>query len=205
MNPFYETFDYLKQGTWPIYLFWFFLLLSVLSAAYNLRRDPGQRTFKHVWIWIARVLLGSMWWQQTLWKLPPFVNSGLKYWMEQMAKHAAFGFQSEAVKYIVLPHYYLFAPLVYATEVFVAVTLIFGVITRLGAVLGGLFAINLWLGLYNDPTEWPWTYFFLILLQFSFGFLQTGRSLGIDAILVRSLDLRQGAQSPAAKLVDLLT
>lgn len=205
MNPFYATFIFLNQGTWPIYLFWFLLLVSVLAAAYNLKRDPTQRTFKHAWIWIARVLLGSMWWQQTLWKLPPFKSYGLRYWMEQLVKQAAFGFQSDAVKHIVLPHYYFFAPLVYSVEVVVAVTLIWGVFTRFGGVLGALFAINLWLGLYNDPSEWPWTYFFLVLLQFTFGFLQTGRSLGIDAILIRRLNLKAGAKSRAAKLIDLLT
>ena len=26
-------------------------------------------------------------------------------------------------------------------------------------------AINLWLGLYNAPGEWPWTYMFLVVIQ----------------------------------------
>ena len=29
-------------------------------------------------------------------------------------------------------------------------------------------AINLWLGLYNAPGEWPWTYMFLVVLQLIF-------------------------------------
>jgi len=205
MNPFYDAFNFLKQDRWPIYLFWFFLLVSIIVAAYNLKRDPAQRTFKGAWIWIARILLGSMWWQQTLWKLPPFKELGLKYWMEQMVKHAAFGFQSDIVKNLVLPNYHFFAPLVYFTEAFVAVSLILGVFTRFGSILGGLFAINLWLGLYNEPSEWPWTYFFLILLQFTFGILRSGRSLGIDAIFVRRLDLWAGAKTRSAKLLDLFT
>jgi uncharacterized membrane protein YphA (DoxX/SURF4 family) len=195
MNPFYDTFNFLKQARWPIYLLWLLLIASILIAAYNLKRDPPQRTFKHVWIWIARVLLGCMWWQQTLWKLPPFKESGLKYWIEQLVKYAAFGFQSDIVKNLVLPNYYVFAPIVYSIEVIVAVTLILGLFTRFGSVLGAFFAINLWLGLYNQPSEWPWTYFFLILLQFTFGFLQFGRSLGIDAILARRPDLPDGAKN----------
>ena len=47
----------------------------------------------------------------------------------------------------------------------VAVSLILGLFTRLGAVLGALMAINLWLGLYNAPGEWPWTYMFLVVLE----------------------------------------
>ena len=91
MNPFYDSFILLKQGRWPIFLLWLLLLARVLIAAYNLKRNSAQRTFKQVWIWIARVLLGCMWWQQTLWKLPPFKEPGLRYWMEQLVKYAAFG------------------------------------------------------------------------------------------------------------------
>jgi hypothetical protein len=29
-------------------------------------------------------------------------------------------------------------------------------------------AINLWLGLYHSRGEWPWTYFFLIVIQLLF-------------------------------------
>ena len=88
-----------------------------------------------------------MWWQQTLWKLPPFKESGLGYWMEQLVKYAAFGFQSDIVKNLVLPNYYVFAPIIYLIEVVVAVALIWGLFSRFGGVLGSLFAINLWLGL----------------------------------------------------------
>jgi uncharacterized membrane protein YphA (DoxX/SURF4 family) len=205
MNPFYDTVNLLKQSRWPIYLLWLLLLAGIMIAAYDLKRDPAQRTFKHLWIWIARVLLGCMWWQQTLWKLPPFKESGLRYWMEQMVKYAAFEFQSDIVKNLVLPNYYAFAPIVYSIEVIVAATLILGLFTRFGGVLGALFAINLWLGLYNQPSEWPWTYFFLILLQFTFGFLQSGRSLGIDAILARRSNLPDGTKSRKTKLINLLT
>ena len=31
-----------------------------------------------------------------------------------------------------------------------------------------MMAINLWLGLYNAPGEWPWTYMFLVVLQLIF-------------------------------------
>src|ERR671921_266116 len=50
-------------------------------------------------------------------------------------------------------------------------------------VIGALQIVNLWLGLYSAPNEWPWTYFFLIVLQLIFSFNHYGRSLGIDALL----------------------
>jgi hypothetical protein len=58
-----------------------------------------------------------------------------------------------------------------------------GLYTRLLALFGALQILNLWLGLYNAPGEWPWTYFFLLVLQLMFALHRYGRSLGIDAIL----------------------
>ena len=54
---------------------------------------------------------------------------------------------------------------------------------RFFAVIGALQVLNLWLGLYGAPNEWPWSYFFLLLLMLVFALHQYGRSLGIDAIL----------------------
>ena len=70
-----------------------------------------------------------------------------------------------------------------------AVSLILGVVTRLGAALGALMAINLWLGLYNAPGEWPWTYMFLVVLQLIFLINPPGRSLGVDALAWRREDM----------------
>ena len=43
-------------------------------------------------------------------------------------------------------------------------------------------AINLWLGLYDAPGEWPWTYMFLVVLQLIYLIYPPGRSLGVDAL-----------------------
>ena len=72
-----------------------------------------------------------------------------------------------------------------------AVSLILGCFVRLGGVIGALQIANLWLGLYSAPGEWPWTYFFLVLLMASFALHHYGRSLGIDAIIVARLKGRQ--------------
>ena len=89
------------------------------------------------------------------------------------------------VKDVVLPHFYFFAPQVYFSEVLIAVTLILGLFSRLGAFVGTLMAINLWLGLYRSSAEWPWTYFFLIVIQITLLVQRPGRSLGLDAVLLR--------------------
>jgi len=105
--------------------------------------------------------------------------------MEEMVKHASTELQSVLVRDLVLPNIAVFGPLVYATEVIIAVSLILGVVTRLGAALGALMAINLWLGLYNAPGEWPWTYMFLVVIQLIFVIDPPGRSLGVDALVWR--------------------
>jgi uncharacterized membrane protein YphA (DoxX/SURF4 family) len=84
----------------------------------------------------------------------------------------------------VLPHFYLFAPIVYSIEVLTAVSLMLGLFVRLWGWIGALQVLNLWLGLYNAEGEWPWTYFFLLVLMVIFAVHRYGRSLGLDAILI---------------------
>jgi uncharacterized membrane protein YphA (DoxX/SURF4 family) len=212
MNPLADTLRFLSSGGWPIYTFWLLCAGSTAIALVNLSRDSEQRTVAHVWMWIARLAIGGLWWQQTLWKLPPTytdhldgVSGGLHHWVGEMAKHAAFGWQSAFVKDVIQPHFYLFAPQVYATEALIAISLMLGLFTRAGGVLGAAMAINLWLGLYRAPYEWPWTYFFLILLQITFVVLHAGRSLGIDAILARRETARLQPRRAAARLLARLT
>ncbi len=64
-------------------------------------------------------------------------------------------------------------------------TLTLGLFSRLGAFIGALMAANLWLGLYRSSAEWPWTYFFLLVIQIMLLVQRPGRSLGLDAILLR--------------------
>ena len=190
-NPISDVLDFLTQGEWTSYVFAVLALASVVIAAVNLWRDASQRSVLHLWNWLARFSIGGLWWQQSLWKLPPTYtdnpdgSGGLRYWMGEMVKWASTGLQRHFVKEVVLPHFYFFAPQVYFSEVLIAVTLILGLFSRLGAFIGTLMAINLWLGLYRSPAEWPWTYFFLIIVQIMLLVQRPGRSLGLDAILLR--------------------
>ena len=92
--------------------------------------------------------------------------------------------QADFVNNIVLPHFYLFAPVVYGLEVLTAVSLLLGIFVRLWGVVGALQILNLWLGLYSATGEWPWTYFFLLVLMLIFALHRYGRRLGLDAIIV---------------------
>lgn len=191
-NPFFDTFEFLVSGGWPILLFWLLLLGGAAAAVYNFVIDSKLHTAKDISMCIARITVGGMWWQQTLGKVPPYYtdlpgvqDSGLRHLMIEMVNNASFSIQSRFVQETVLPHFSVFAPLVYGIEVFIAVSLILGLFTRLGGALGALMAVNLWLGLYRSSYECPWTYFFLILLQVIFTVFQAGRSLGLEAIFAR--------------------
>jgi hypothetical protein len=81
----------LGWGRWAIVLLFIGLLMaSVGIAAASWRADAAQRTAGNLWTWLFRVLLGVMWFQGSLWKLPLPNAGGLQYWTEQMAEHAAF-------------------------------------------------------------------------------------------------------------------
>ncbi len=183
-NPAHDVLTFLFAPGWVTPAFWLLLAGSVIAAAAAWHTDPAQRTARHIGIWLLRVILGAMWWQQSLWKIPPNYD-GLIYWMKQMVEHASIELQGQLVQNLVLPNIALFGPLVYSAEVMIGASLILGVLTRFGAVLGLLMAMNLWLGLYSAPGEWPWTYGFIVILQLLFMIDPPGRSLGVDVLLRR--------------------
>lgn len=186
-NPVQDVIAFLTDPRPLTMAFWALLVLSLVIAATALR-DPAQRQPGYPAVWLVRVLIGSMWWQQSLWKVPPDY-AGLLYWMKQEVDHAAIPLQSDLVANIVIPNIQIFGPLVYGIEAFIGVSLILGLLTRIGAALGLLMGLNLWLGLYSAPGEWPWTYFFLITLQFLFLVYPPGRCLGADALFGRPTTL----------------
>ena len=209
-NPFTDSVDFLFHSA----LWWIFVILVVASLAIafvNLARDENQRNLEDLSTYVLRFFIGCMWWQQTLWKLPPTYtdlpdgSGGLRYWVSKMLTGAALSWHNDLVQNVVLPHFLLFAPLVYAAEVFIGISLMLGLATRLGALLGALMAINLWLGLYRTPNEWPWTYFFLIVIQLLFVIYHAGRSLGADALIRERLREAGASAGWRSRLLALIT
>src|SRR6516164_3369641 len=212
-NPISDVAKFLTQPGWPTVVFWLLIVASVAIAVYAWRVIPTQRTGTNLFDWAARFFIGCLWWQQSLWKLPPyytdhpgstFGTAGLAYWVGLIGKYAAIPLQADFVNHIVLPHFYLFAPIVYAAEVLTGASLILGLFVRLWGLIGALQILNLWLGLYWAPGEWPWTYFFLLVLMLVFALHRYGRALGLDAIIIA----RAALSSPIAKpgrLIALVT
>lgn len=183
-NPLHDAAQFLTQPGWFTPVFWLLLLGSVAIAVLAWRTDSAQRTPRVIALWVLRVLVGSMWWQQSLWKIPPNFD-GLRYWMQQEVAHACTVLLSDFVSSLVLPNLNLFGPLVYLTEVAIGISLLLGLLSRVGALLGVLMGLNLWLGLYSAPGEWPWTYMFLVIIQALFVIDPPGRVLGADVLLRR--------------------
>ena len=183
-TPWQDALHFLTQPGWFTPVFDLLLLLALGIAVAAWRADARQRSARNLVVWVLRVAMGAMWWEQTLWKIPPNFD-GLRYWMEQQVDHATTALQAALVGDLVLPNIAIFGPLVYLVEVAIATSLLLGLLSRAGATLGLLMALNLFLGLYSAPGEWPWTYAFLVIIQAFFVLDPPGRALGLDVLLLR--------------------
>jgi hypothetical protein len=83
------TDDYLAIGPWRfllLALFWLLLIAGIVIAVRNWQADPAQRNGRTLGIAFTRILIGCMWFQGSLWKLPLPASEGLRYWTEQEAR-----------------------------------------------------------------------------------------------------------------------
>lgn len=200
------TDDHLQLGDWR-YLF-VILFLTLLAGAFyiafrNWQEDPAQRTGRTLGIWSVRVLIGCMWSQSVLWKLPLPVSGGLQFWTEQMANRAAFEFHRALVKNVILPNLHLLGPLVFLTELTLAVSFLLGLGVRFAGVIGMLFVLHLWLAIYlpGDPAEWPWSYVFLVMVMALLALDAAGRSLGLDGWLRRHVPAVRDGKGALGRLL----
>ena len=145
---------------------------------------------------IIRIFVGYLWFQQLFWKMPPNF-AGLYPYIIRESQHTiipGYGY--------ILQHTFLsgctglhaatgctlFVPLaagVWVAELIVAISLMFGIFTRIGAILGTVLAFQLYVGL--GYTEWLWTYGMLVLLCLFLTAIPVGRRLGVDQWLAPRL------------------
>ena len=184
-----DTGDYDRFGAAKYVSVVFYLCLvagGLAVAAVNWSRDPNQRTGYHFWVAVMRITAGGMWIQGTIWKLPLPVAAGFRFWLDQEAKFSAIPLLGTLTRELFIPHIAILQPLVYLLEICFTISLTLGIAVRLFGVIAVLFTIQLWLGLYNDPSEWPWTYMGIIFAHGMFAAASAGRSLGLDHLLGRS-------------------
>jgi len=145
---------------------------------------------------LIRIFVGYLWFQQLFWKMPP-TFAGLYGYIVRESQHTFLpGYGA------LLQHTFLagcsspsspvgctaFVPLaacVWTAELLVAISLLFGLVTRFGAILATILSIQLYVGL--AYTEWIWTYGMLVLLALVLVAIPAGRRLGVDLWLAPRL------------------
>jgi uncharacterized membrane protein YphA (DoxX/SURF4 family) len=151
---------------------------------------------------LIRIFVGYLWFQQLFWKMPPDF-AGLYSYIIRESQHTiipGYGYILQHTFLLGCTSMYtatgctLYVPLaagVWIAELTVALSLMFGLFTRFGAILGSVLAFQLYVGL--AYTEWLWTYGMLVLLCLALTAIPAGRRLGFDQWL--SPRLKAAAQS----------
>ena len=145
---------------------------------------------------LIRIFVWYLWFQQLFWKMPPNFT-GLYSYIIRESQHTiipGYGyilqhtFLSGCTSLHAATGCTLFVPLaasVWIAELIVAISLMFGFFTRIGAILGTVLAFQLYVGL--GYTEWLWTYGMLVLLCLFLTAIPVGRRLGVDQWLAPRL------------------
>ena len=147
---------------------------------------------------LIRIFVGYLFFQQLFWKMPPGFRGLYPYIIRESQHTIIPGYGA------LLQHTFLagctslstptgctaFVPLaacVWTAELLVTISLMFGLFTRLGAILATILSLQLYVGLAYAPGEWIWTYGMLVLLALALVAVPAGRRLGADQWLAPRL------------------
>lgn len=172
---------------------------------------------------LVRLFISYMWFNELGWKAPwagsggfgcdsykfnpPAGQSlhGLCDWMQKEADHPALGLYGDFVKNVVIPNFGLFAWLSILTETFITVSLFLGFLTRLGGLVGALWAISLLIGLVGVPGESVFLYLQFIVLSGLFAIIGARYQFSVDSLLARQYDRWAATNNLFGKIVKLVT
>lgn len=197
-NPFYDSWllligqtpdhDALGLAKYLLVALYAAALIGGMAVAARVwASDPAQRRGRTLSIWLFRTLIGTMWLQGSLWKLPLPVAGGFQYWTGQLVEHSWLPAHAALVRDVLLPNIALLDPVVWLTETLLGLSLMLGFGVRLAGLVGIVFTLNLWVGLYHRADEWPWNYIFLVFVHAFFILDRAGECLGLDALWRRRL------------------
>jgi len=176
-----------------VVLAWVLFFGGLGIAGYIWGKYPAQRSLNNLGLFGMRFVSAGMWYLGTLWKLPWPVAHGFKDWLTNCVTYSSFQWHADIMQFF-LTNIAFVQPLVYLLEVFFAASLAFGFAVRASGVLAALFTFNLLIGLYNDPTEWVWTYVGIICAHGMFAASGAGQSLGLDYLLRRNAVFADGSR-----------
>ncbi len=191
--------------------------------------SSGQRQMtKPVSIAIAvvltlfRVWAGWLWTTQLSWKAPWLEGGfgcdayrfnppagqelhGLCDWMQREVKYPTIGLYSDFVKNVVIPNFDLFAWLTIFTETFIAISLILGILTRLGGMVGTLWGLSLLIGLVSVPGEDVFAFLPYIIPPAIFAVIGARNQFSIDALLAKRYEAWAETKNPLGRLLKLIS
>lgn len=150
----------------------------------------GESLYVNRW-WVVplRLFLGIMWLYAALGKIGPGFDS-IHRIIEVMANGTPSNPQGNPIGWyrtfladVVLPHWRIFGVLILLGEFSVGISMLFGILTRLGALGGAFLFIQYALG--RAYLEWPFTYLALIAPHAVLIWTAAGRTFGVDGWLAR--------------------
>ncbi len=148
---------------------------------------------------LVRLFAGLLWFQQLFWKLPPDFARLHRYVVEE-GQYTFLPGYSYVIQHMLLPNFLLLGAFTWSAELIVAISLLFGVLSRFGGLLSTLLALQLYVGLAYAPGEWYWTYGMLVLIGVVLSSIPTGRRLGVDQWLAPRLE-RAGKTRRVARIL----
>ncbi len=172
---------------------------------------------------LFRIWAGYLWTTQLGWKAPGLNTGGfgcdayrfsppagqelhgLCDWMQKEADHPTIGLYGDFVKNIVIPNFGLFAWLTVLTEGFIAFSLIFGFLTRLGGIIGTLWGISLLIGISGIPGEHWYDFLFYIIPPLIFAIIGARNQFSLDALLAKRYESWASSGNLIGKIVKLAT
>jgi hypothetical protein len=169
---------------------------------------------------IARLVIGYLWITQLLWKMPPTFGcpadfsvstslsartTGLCDWTGLMAAYSKVPLHGTFVETVIVPNISWMGWGIWLMEAFIAISLVLGLLSRLGGLVSLIQAVNLYIGLTAIPFEWYWTYGMLCVLGLIFSTVPPGRIFGIDTWLRPRLLVSKESGNRLAGIILLFT
>lgn len=148
---------------------------------------PQPPTSPLMWLGLMRIMLGLMFlttWASNLSK-GYYSPDGLQYFFTEVFAQAEnpLTFYASFINNVILPRRGVFAPFQLVAEGLLGVALLVGAFTPLACIAGVFFLGNVFLATFGH--DWPWAYLMPISLLGAIFFARAGRSLGLDACLVK--------------------
>jgi len=162
------------------------------QGATPMETDPlGLRSRVPGWpLALFRIAFGILYLDMAFQKAPWKNYGWLPGFIEQEIAHPAFPSIGAFLKDVVLPNLAVFGLVTFVVELALGIALLVGVLTRLAALAGFLWQVNIAVQAFAVPGEWYWIWVLLTVPQFCFAVAGAGRTLGADRWLEPALRTR---------------